>query len=98
MSWATEAELTTAADWYNIEILVTRNRQFTEWIKFAGEEIDRCTLSICMHLLLENNHFSLLYTVQTAQDQLQYSNQETTAEQCTHKKSRFDRYEVTDNS
>ena len=40
LSWATEAELKAAADWYNMEILVAQNRQFTEWIKFSGEEAD----------------------------------------------------------
>ena len=59
-SWATEAELTAAADWYNLEIMVSRNRKFDEWIRFAGEEVGGCMPSVKMHLLLEKSHFSLL--------------------------------------
>ena len=68
VSWATETELTAAADWYNLEIRVTRDRQFTEWVTFSGEKIDGCTPNICMFLLLENNHFSLLTTGQAEQN------------------------------
>ena len=90
LSWATEAELKAAADWYNMEILVAQNRQFTEWIKFSGEEVDGGTPGICMCLLLENNHFSLLSTIQTYQT--------AATERGTSKNSSFDWYELSENN
>ena len=61
VSWATEAELMAAADWYNLEILISRDRKFDEWTRFAAlVEVVGCMPTVKMHLLLEKSHFSLL--------------------------------------
>ena len=40
LTWATEAELTAAVDWYGIDILVSRNSLFYERIEFPGKRND----------------------------------------------------------
>ena len=60
VSWATEAELAAAADWYNIDILVSRDRQFNDWIRFSGDTDESGFPNPSMRLLLENSHFSLV--------------------------------------
>ena len=58
VSWATETELAAAVEWYNINILVSRDRQFNDWIRFTGDTDESGFPS--MRLLLENSHFSLV--------------------------------------
>ena len=54
------------------------------------EKVDGGTPGICMRLLLENNHFSLLSTIQTHQD--------AATEHGTSKNSSFDWYELLENN
>ena len=61
-SWATEAEIQAAADWFGITIEVSLGREFTTWSRFVSE-INRefCDANpVSINLLLENSHFSLV--------------------------------------
>ena len=49
LSWATEAELKAAADWYNMEILVAQNRQFLSGSSFLERKLmEEHLVSVCV--------------------------------------------------